>query len=160
MWYVARAPYRQKRGLSIRCNHPCPLHWDSTTPNNHARDYGGDIPREILTLENLLKKDQEGATVFHDAAIGGHLQQIPKEYLTEENLLKSDKHGESALDLAIAKGNMDQMLGVEFSEKTLLKYKDTIPYGWFESNREICAERKRLKAQLTQEVEETNIELF
>jgi len=122
--------------------------------------YLDQLPREILTLENLLKRDKEGITSLHYAALEGNLHKVPEEHLTEENLLQRDGDGDSVIDLAIAEGKLDQMLGIELSEKTCLEYKNGIPEEWFNRNREICAERKRLKEQLSEEVAGNDIEIF
>lgn len=85
------------------------------------------IPKEILTEENLLKKAyskgyEMTATCLHFAAINGQLNLIPKEFLTEKNLMNKTLETEmTCLHLASYSGNLSQIpLGI-LTKKNLLE---------------------------------------
>jgi len=67
------------------------------------------IPRELLTQENLTIKDKYEDTPLHYAAWYGHLDQIPKELLTQENLTIKNGDGDTPLHWAAKKGHLDQI---------------------------------------------------
>jgi ankyrin repeat protein len=70
----------------------------------------GQIPKELLTAENLLKPNGRGDTCLHLSAYYGHLRQIPQELLTAENLLRTNRQGGgTCLNDAARKGHLDQI---------------------------------------------------
>jgi ankyrin repeat protein len=97
------------------------------------RGYLGQIPKELLTEENLLKLDGWGSTCLHWAALNGQLDKIPKEILTAENLLdpkemltlenllKDDPDSWTCLHLAARHGHLDQIPRELLTEENLLQ---------------------------------------
>jgi hypothetical protein len=88
-----------------------------------AADYGHlhQIPKELLTAENLLQLNEYKNTCLHLAAANGHLEQIPKELLTAENLLKPDNQGQNCLHLAAYWGHLAQIPKELLTAKNLLQ---------------------------------------
>jgi hypothetical protein len=85
------------------------------------------IPKELLTAENLLKTDTSGWTCLQIAAREGHLDKIPKELLTAENLLQPNTSGWTCLQIAARNGHLDQI------PKELLTVENLLPpnnYGY------------------------------
>jgi hypothetical protein len=78
------------------------------------------IPKELLTAENLLKTDPFGRTCLHWAAYKGQLAEIPKEFLTAENLLKHDKYGDTCLHFAAVGGHLDKLPWLSYETLTEL----------------------------------------
>ena len=84
-----------------------------------------NLPKEIITEENLNSQNNEGTTVFHLAARYGHLDQIPTKFLNEANLLKNAGFfdvgsSDSALLTAAYYGHLDQIPKELLTEKNLL----------------------------------------
>ena len=67
------------------------------------------IPRELLTTENLTMKKDNGWTPLHFAALHNHLTQIPRELLTQENLTIKNNSGYTPLHYAARKGHLNQI---------------------------------------------------
>jgi ankyrin repeat protein len=96
----------------------------------HFAAYNGhldQIPKELLTEENLLKPDNDRGSCLHFAAREGHLDQIPKELLTAENLLKHDRWGKTCLHYAADYGHLHQIPKELLTAENLLK---TDNEGW------------------------------
>jgi hypothetical protein len=105
----------------------------------HYAAYDGhldQIPKELLTAENLLKPGWNSWTCLHYGARNGHLDQIPKELLTAENLLKHDEDNNNCLHWAAKKGHLDKLpwlsyetlteLTAHFETQSSSKYKEKI----------------------------------
>jgi ankyrin repeat protein len=90
--------------------------WDAAR-NGHL----DQIPKELLTAENLLQPNEDGNTCLHLATYYGHLGQIPKELLTAENLLKPDKDNENCLHFAARNGHLDKLPWLSYETLTELK---------------------------------------
>jgi ankyrin repeat protein len=71
--------------------------------------YLNQIPKALLTPENMLKPTEFEETCLHIAARKGHLKQIPQELLTTENLLARDKCKQTALHHAQKEENLHQI---------------------------------------------------
>ena len=50
-------------------------------------------PGQVVSDTALLEKTNSGDTVFHAAAISGHLEQLPADLLTHDNLVIATKAG-------------------------------------------------------------------
>jgi ankyrin repeat protein len=93
-----------------------------STLYHFAADYGylDQIPKELLTAENLLKPNSSNETCLHFAAMGGHLDQIPKELLTAENLLHIDINSRTCLHLVAIGGHLDKIPQLSYETLTEL----------------------------------------
>jgi len=69
----------------------------------------GQVPKELLTNENLTAYDIYGDTLFHKAASKGTLDKLPKELITETNFLTISKMGFTVFDVAAMYGHLDQI---------------------------------------------------
>jgi ankyrin repeat protein len=77
--------------------------------------------------QGMLQKDSYRDTLYHDAAIHGHLDKIPKELLTAENLLQANENGKTCLHYAAYNGHLDQTPKELLTAENLLQ-PDTL--GW------------------------------
>ena len=66
-------------------------------------------PKELLTAENILAKDDWGRNVIYFAAVGRCLNQVPSALLTEENMLVVDKEGRTVVHCAAVQGCLTQV---------------------------------------------------
>jgi ankyrin repeat protein len=83
------------------------------------------IPKELLTEENLRLPDTCGWTTLHTATYNGHLAQVPKEFLTAENLLQTDwKNRKNCLHHAASTGLLHQIPKELLTEENLLQPDD------------------------------------
>jgi ankyrin repeat protein len=78
------------------------------------------IPKELLTAENLLQPNNYSWTCLHHAASTGLLAQIPKELLTAENLLQPDEDNGNCLHFAAANGHLDKIPPLSYETLTEL----------------------------------------
>jgi ankyrin repeat protein len=97
------------------------------------------IPKELLTAENLLQPNNSGWTCLHIAAERGHLGQVPKELLTAENLLQPNTSNENCLHFAARNGHLDQIPKELLTAENLLQPNNS---GW--TCLHIAAERGHL----------------
>ena len=72
--------------------------WNPTAGNtllHAAARYGrlNDVPPEVCSPENLLRKNDSGYTPLHHAAMGDYLSEIPAELLVHDHLLTRSNSG-------------------------------------------------------------------
>ena len=79
------------------------------------------IPKDLLTKQNLLTPDENGITPLHCAASGGHLHQIPQDILTQKNLLIPSHDASTPLHHAAWYGHLHQIPAGAFCEEALLQ---------------------------------------
>jgi ankyrin repeat protein len=77
--------------------------WKAIEKNDLAKY----TPKQIE--QGMLQKDSYRDTLYHDAAIHGHLDKIPKELLTAENLLQPNNSGWTCLHIAAERGHLGQV---------------------------------------------------
>jgi ankyrin repeat protein len=87
--------------------------------NHELKKY---TPKQIE--QGMLQKDEHERTLYHRAALFGHLHQIPKELLTAKNLLQPDEDGYTCLHLAAANGHLDKLPKELLTAENLLKPAD------------------------------------
>jgi ankyrin repeat protein len=102
--------------------------YHESTLYHFAADYGhlDQIPKELLTAENLLQPNSSNDTCLHWAAANGHLHQIPRELLTAKNLLQPDEDGKTCLHYAVDGGHLDKLPPLSYETLTeLIEYFET-----------------------------------
>jgi len=65
-----------------------------------------EVPRGILTVENLVTADARGETALHWAAIRGYLNQVRRDIITSECLTVKDSAGLTPLHWAAYTGHL------------------------------------------------------
>ncbi|MGH6990987.1 MAG: hypothetical protein ACRES9_06155, partial [Gammaproteobacteria bacterium] len=67
------------------------------------------IPRDQLTADLLLTRNDNGDTPLHAAAYEGHLDQVPRELLTPERIGTRNYDGLTVLKTALNRGFENQL---------------------------------------------------
>jgi ankyrin repeat protein len=90
--------------------------WEAIENSNLAKYSPKQIEQSMLQKGGDYKM-----TLYHQAALAGHLNKIPKELLTAENLLTSHKYGENCLHIAARWGHLVQIPKEFLTERNLLQ---------------------------------------
>jgi len=142
-------------------------HPTKQTPMHYAARHGhlDQLPKEVLTVENMLVDDIDNWTPLHKAAAFGHLDQVPVEILTNPQALFKKRRleiddlftGATVLDTAVEYGNLQQLFGVDLP----IECREIVGDEWFNNNQEHIAAVRKAKGTITEEVpKEPEIELF
>jgi len=145
-----------------------------------------NIPRELITKENMLVKDPvRGYTPMHWAAQLGFLDLLPAELITKENLLTPDDHHWTPLHSLARHGHIDTLPLNLLTEENLLvpsktgrtcleilrenneldkilgiqlseSSKEIVGAAWFQRNQKVVQARKELETNS----QEPEIELY
>jgi hypothetical protein len=67
------------------------------------------IPRDRLTIDLLITRNDFGDTPLHAAAVEGHLDQIPREFFNRSTLFLRNYNGGTPIGAAIRHGHADQL---------------------------------------------------